>query len=127
MSDPGCSLHVALLARLKELVSVPVWDAVPQGSEYPYVCMDSIMAVDDPYLQLRVTTRYAYLSVWSRSYGQAEVLSILGQIAAINETSLTLSVGRVVSVRVERTQTIREPDNLTYQGHCTLRIITQED
>jgi len=127
MSDPGLPLHVALLARLKALVDCPVWDAVPQGSDYPYVCMDSIMAVDDPYLKLRVTTRYAYLSVWSRSYGQAEVLSILGQLSAINETPLTLSAGRVVSVRVERTQTIRQPDNLTYQGQCTLRIITQED
>jgi hypothetical protein len=127
MSDVGYALHVALLARLKSLVSVPVWDAVPQGSEYPYVSMNSIMAIDDPYLTLRVSTRYAYLSIWSRAYGQAEVLQIMGEINQINETPLALSAGHVASVRVERTQTVRDTDNLTFQGQVTLRIITQED
>lgn len=125
MTDPGYALHVALIARLKSLVSVPVWDAVPHASDYPYVCIDSMMSVDDPYLTLPVTTRYVYLSVWSRNHGQAEVLEILGQISQINETPLDLASGYVVSVRVERTQTVRDADNLTYQGQCTLRIITQ--
>lgn len=125
MADPTLAVHTALLARLKELVDCDVWDAVPQGSAYPYVCMDSSQAVDDPYIGIRVSTHFFYLSVWSRAYGQAEVLRIIGQIEAINETPLATSTGHVASVRVERAYTVREPDNLTFQGQITLRIITQ--
>jgi hypothetical protein len=125
VSDTTLPLHVALIARLKELVSVDVWDAVPQGSSYPYVCLDSMQAVDDPYLKLKVQTHYVYLSIWSRAYGQAEVLGIIGEIQEISEQPLALSNGLAVSVRVERTSTVREPDNLTFQGQVTLRVITQ--
>lgn len=125
MADPGYALQVSLLARLKSLVSCDVWDAVPQGSDYPYVSIDTMQAVDDPYLSLRVTTRYVYLTIWSRAYGQAEVLTIMGQLEGIHESPLSLTTGHVASVRVERALTVREPDNLTYKGHITLRIITQ--
>ena len=125
MADPTLAVHTALLARLKALVECDVWDAVPQGTDYPYVCMDSSQTVDDPYIGIRVVNQFFYLSVWSRAYGQAEVLKILGQIDAINETPLATSTGHVASVRVERAYTVREPDNLTFKGHVTLRIITQ--
>jgi len=135
VADPSYALHVALLARLKALVSCDVWDSVPQNTNYPYVTMDSAQSVDDAYLQLRVTTHYVYLSIWSRQYGQAEVFEILGQLDAINETPLSLSTGHVASVRVERAHvasvrverahTVREADTLTFKGHMTLRIIIQ--
>jgi len=127
VADPSYALHVALLARLKGLVSCDVWDAVPQGTDYPYITMDSTQAVDDPHLTLRITTHYVYLSIWSRDYGQAEVLQLLGEIEEINETPLALSSGLVASVRVERSQTVRESDNLTFKGHVTLRIIVQHE
>jgi len=123
VSDP---LHVALIAKLKTLVDVPVWDAVPQGSDYPYVTLDYTQESNDPYLTLRVKTRFVYLAIWSRAYGQAEILEIINQIDGIHEQPLTMSSGQVVSVRIERTRTVRETDNLTFQGQVTLRIITQQ-
>ncbi|MGV8864870.1 MAG: tail completion protein gp17 [Pseudomonas sp.] len=45
--------------------------------------------------------------------------------AATHERPLPLTTGRVVSIRVDRKQTNREPDGVTYQGSVTLRIITQ--
>lgn len=125
MTDPGLALHVALLARLKETLSVDVWDAVPQGSAYPYVTLDSVATANADLLNLRVTTRFVYLGVWSRAYGQAEIMEIMGEIDSLNEQPLVLSTGSVVSLRVERMRTVREPDNLTYQGQVTLRVITQ--
>jgi len=125
VSDPTLAIHTALIARLKALVSCEVWDAVPQGSPYPYVCIDTNQRADDPYLTLRVSNHFFYLSIWSRNYGQAEVLRIMGEIEQINETPLATTTGHVASVRVERAYTVREPDNLTFKGHITLRLITQ--
>lgn len=125
MADPSVALHTALLAKLKEILSCDVWDAVPQGSDYPYVTLDSMVDDNADLLSMRVSRRFVYLGVWSRAYGQAEVMGIMGQIDAINEQPLALSTGEVVSLRVERKRTVREADNLTYQGQVTLRIITQ--
>lgn len=125
MADPTKALHTALLARLKAILSVPVWDAVPQGSEYPYVTIDSMVSSNDDLLSSRANTRFVYLGIWSRAYGQAEIMGIMEQIDAINEQPLPLSTGRAVSVRVDNTRTVRDSDNLTYQGQVTLRIITQ--
>jgi hypothetical protein len=126
MSDPSLALHTALLAAVKAAVSCDVWDAVPQGSDYPYVTLDSSISNTDEFLTLQSETRFYYLGIWSRNYGQAEVLSIMSQIRdALHEQPLSLSIGSVVSLRVERQRTVRESDNLTYMGQMTLRIITE--
>jgi len=125
MSDPGSALHIALLAALKAAVTCDVWDGVPQDATYPYVLMDSMSSTNNDFIAgSRMDTRFAYLSIWSRNRGQAEVLTIMSQIEAINEQPLSLSSGAVASLRVERKRTVREADNLTFMGHVTLRILT---
>jgi len=125
VAEPTKALHTALLARLQSILSVTVWDAVPQGTNYPYVTLDSMVSANEDFLNSRINTRFVYLGIWSRAYGQAEIMDIMSQIDAINEQPLTLSTGSVVSVRVDNTRTVRDSDNLTYQGQVTLRIITQ--
>lgn len=125
MAEPTLALHVAILAKLKSLLSVDVWDAVPQNSAYPYVTLDSMVSANADFLNSRVSERFVYLGVWSRNYGQAEIMGIMGQIDGIHNSTLTLTDGRAVSVRVDSTQTVRDSDNLTYQGRVTLRVITQ--
>lgn len=125
MAEPTHALQVALLARLKGILSCAVYDAVPQGAAYPYVTLDAQTADAGRFLTLRTTTRFVYLGIWSQVYGQGEILKIMGQLDALHEQPLTLSTGSVISVRVERTRTVRESDNLTYMGQVTLRIMTQ--
>ncbi|MEM1142728.1 MAG: DUF3168 domain-containing protein [Pseudomonadota bacterium] len=126
MAEPTLPLHIALLAALKSACDCDVWDAVPQDANYPYVTLDSMISSEEEYLTLRAQTRFVYLGVWSRKNGQAEIMQIMADIdSALHEQPLTLSTGHAVSVRVERTRTVREPDNLTYQGQVTLRIVTQ--
>lgn len=125
MSEPTLALQAALLAQLQSTLSCSVYDAVPQASTYPYVTIDFMSVDNEDYLAgFRVERRFVYLSVWSRSYGQSEVMSIMAQIDALNEQPLTLSTGQMASLRVERKRTVREPDNLTFMGQVTLRIIT---
>lgn len=122
MANPGLALHKALIAKLDTLVTASVYDAVPQDASYPYIVLDGDQVINSDFTNERMDLRYVYISIWSRAYGSAEVKTIIGEIDAINETPLTLDSGELVSVRVERTHTNREPDTLTFMGHVTLRI-----
>jgi Protein of unknown function (DUF3168) len=124
MASPGKALHKGLLAKIDTLIDCEVYDAVPQGAAYPYVLIDTDAVSNEDYFNLRMERRFIYLSIWSRAYGSAEVRGIIDQIDAINESPITLDTGDMVSVRVERTHCNREPDNLTYMGSITLRILT---
>lgn len=125
MSDPALPLQSALLAALNAALTCSVYDAVPQGAAYPYVTIDYSVSVNSDLLGgYRKDTRFYYLSIWSRAYGSEEVYSIMASIDALSETPLTLTSGDMVSLRVERKRTSREPDNLTFMGQVTLRIIS---
>lgn len=127
MSDPTLALQKALYERLTEALDCPVFDAVPDKQPYPYVTLDREFSSNtSPITGKRRENRLFYLSVWSNYPGQAEVKQIMINIAAaLNEKPLPLETGRAVSVRVTRCETIREPDNRTFMGAVTLRIITQ--
>ena len=126
MADPSRALHKAVLAALDSACSCDVWDGIPQGTSYPYVVMEYVMSDNEDFLSLneRMDLRYIFLTVWSRTHGQSEVLSIIEEIEALNEQPLTLDTGTMVSLRVDRKRTYREQDALTFQGQVVLRIIT---
>lgn len=124
MAEPTKALHKALLASLTSLCSCEVYDGVPQNAAYPYVVIDSGQSGNEDFTNGRMERRFIYLSVWSRSPGQAEVMGIIEEIDGIHNTALALDTGDAGSIRVERKHTTREPDNLTFVGHVTLRIIT---
>lgn len=124
MSEPTTALYTALLASIDALVTCDVWDGVPQNTTYPYVVMDFTTSSNEDLTNTRLDRRYVYLSIWSRSPGQAEVMGIMSQLDALNNSSLSLSTGAVCLLRVERKRTSREPDNLTFMGQVTLQILT---
>lgn len=124
MSEPTTALYTALLAAIDALVTCDVWDGVPQNTTYPYVVMDFTTSSNEDLTNTRLDRRYVYLSIWSRSPGQAEVMGIMSQLDALNNSSLSLSTGAVCLLRVERKRTSREPDNLTFMGQVTLQILT---
>ena len=126
MADPSFALQVALFDRLAAEVSCPIYDSVPMNAPFPYVSLDYEISSNDDPLASRRDIRLFYLSVWSDFKGQEEVKRLMAEIdAATHERPLPLTTGRVVSIRVDRKQTNREPDGVTYQGSVTLRIITQ--
>lgn len=128
MADPSFALQVALFERLEDkVVSCPIYDSVPMNARLPYIVLDYEIASNDDPLASRRDIRLLYLSVWSDFKGQEEVKSIMAKIdAALHEKPLTLppDAGRVVSMRVIRKQTNREPDGVTFMGSVTLRIVT---
>jgi hypothetical protein len=118
---------MALFQKLSTSLTVPIFDAVPMDTPYPYVTLDFEVSDNaSPISGNKRETRLFYLSVWSDYSGQAEVKRINIEIAAaLDRIALPLSTGRAVSVSVLRTETSREPDGKTYMGSVTLRIITQ--
>lgn len=126
MADPSFALQVALFDRLVAEVSCPIYDSVPMDTPFPYVSLDYEISSNDDPLASRRDIRLFYLSVWSDFKGQEEVKRLMSEIdAALHERAIQLTTGRVVSIRVDRKQTNREPDGVTYQGSVTLRIITE--
>lgn len=127
MSDPSIALQTALYQKLSAVLTVPVYDAVPMGTPYPYVTLDrEVSSNTSPVSGRKRENRLFYLSIWSDYQGQAEVKRILAEVTgALDEIKLPLSTGNTVSIRVLRTDTSREPDGVTYMGSVTLRIITQ--
>ncbi|MDF3842671.1 DUF3168 domain-containing protein [Pseudomonas citronellolis] len=126
MADPGFALQRAIYQRLTAELSVPVYDAVPADTSYPYVTIDrEVTQNTSPISGRRRKQRLIYLSVWSARQGQAEVKQILGEIEdALDERRLPVDEGRAVSVRVIASDTNREPDGRTYMGSATVRVIS---
>lgn len=126
MADPSVALQEALVARLEAEVSCPVYDGAPMDTPMPYISFDrEVSANTRPISGRKRETRMLYLSVWSDAHGQAEVKRINGEIvAALDERRLPLTVGRVVSVRVEQADAQRDSDGVTYQGSIAVRVIT---
>ncbi len=128
MTDPAIPLQAALYARLSDELSVPVYDAVPMGSELPYLTIDSEMASNTSPISGRDrASRLLYLTAWSDYRGQREVKQIMSEVyAALNQRPLVLADGRAFGVRVERMSTNRDADGVTYMGSVVLKINTQQ-
>jgi hypothetical protein len=126
MADPSVALQVAIVARLNAEVACPVFDGAPLDTPMPYISIDrEISTNQSPIAGRKRELRLIYLTVWSDTHGQAEVKRINAEvITALDERPLSLEVGRAVSVRVERADSQRDADGVTYQGSITVRVIT---
>jgi len=120
------ALKAALYVALDSALSVPVYDHVPQGSEYPYVSIDTLSANNAEFLNSRKDGVSVYLSVWSTYRGQTEVLGIMQDIDdALHNNRLALASGRLASCRVVSKDTNREPDGVTYQGQVVISVLLE--
>ena len=119
--------HKAIFTALTAALSpIKAYDAVPQGAAYPYVVIDSQEQTPDDPLTSRRDERMFYLSIWSQYRGQKEVLDILSLVdSALHQQRLAMDEGRCVRVYVENKRTMREPDNLTFQGAAKVRFILE--
>lgn len=133
MSDPSVAVQKAIYTALtagfaasSPSINVPVYDAVPQDSAYPYVVIDRMEVVSDDPLSSRRDVRFMYLSIWSRWRGQKQVLDLLSIIdSTLHHKKLQMESGRMVMCYVDGKRTMRDSDNLTFQGAVKLRIITE--
>lgn len=126
MSDPSVALQAAMYTALEAALSCPVYDFVPQDAVEPYVVIASINSNNAELLNNRKDRKVFYLSVYSTYRGQKEVQEIMAQIdAALHLQRLSLSTGRVASMRVLGTDTNREPDGVTFMGQVRVSVLVE--
>lgn len=126
MPDPSIATQAALVAALSG-ISAPVYDRVPSSAGYPRVTIDTQAAVGADMVDHRLDERLFYLRVWSIANGQHEALGIMSEIdtALHRKRGLTMTTGRWVFSEVVRKATQREPDNETFMGRVTVRVLTE--
>ena len=126
--DPKPAYHKALAQHLSARyaagdLSAPPYDAVVQGAKLPYVTIDSSTSDEADMLSERRDDVFTLLTIWSDTPGQHEVIKIMAELdSVLDRHRLPLDTGRVATMRVRRTSTHREPDNVTFQGRMTLLV-----
>jgi len=134
--DPSLGVAAAVYAALNGQLSigsgsppetVPVYDDVPQGADYPYVVIgDQIDQPMDGVVARRDDT-LLYLSVWSTEPGQKQVKTIMGDISRLlHRRRLPMAAGSMIICTVIRQRSTRDADNVTRMGQMTLRILTED-
>lgn len=104
--------------------TVPVFDHVPQGTAFPYVQFGRVIRTADNNFASKLSRVQVTLSVFSDFRGQEQVLSILGAIEAVlDEATLTLDSGVAVRCDLERADTVRDQDGVTYSGSAIYLVI----
>ncbi len=102
-----------------------VFDAVPQGTAYPYVVIDEHSTrhwstTTTQGMELRMN-----IHVFSREAGRRETLTILERIyTLLHEVALTVTGQSFAHVRLAAQEVVLEDDAFTFHGTQTYRITT---
>ena len=120
-------VQAAIYTRLASVLSVDVWDDVPQQPEFPYVVIGDDTAVDwsaDAYIGTDATLT---IHVWSRQSGRSETKAIQQEIdEALNRFELVVDGLDVVTLHREFSQTMLDPDGRTRHGVQRFRLLGHE-
>jgi hypothetical protein len=103
-----------------------IWDHVPRGAAFPYVTYGTARTEDWSTGDSTGQSHTLVLHVWSRAPGRREALAIGERITTLlDDTTLTLDGHRVVVIRVEAADVVRQPDGQTLLATLRLRALTE--
>lgn len=132
MNGINYELQVALLARLKATVGVPVFDYVPQGTVLPYVTIGEFTGVPFDAKDFEGLEPTVTLHAWSEAKGKAEAMKLLSKIEeAVGYEPLPLREGHSIMVQRPEFQTVLHEgtnvssysgDQVTYHGVIRFRF-----
>ena len=129
--DAGLAVQRAIFdrlaadAELSGLVS-GLFDHVPEESSFPYVVLGEGTAVDWSAKDIDGQRHTLVLHVWSRARGRSEAKSIMGRLYDLLHRADLILVGhKLVILRFDFSETLREVDGLTYHGVMRFRALTQ--
>ena len=133
MSSPAWELQKAIygtLAADTALVALlggeHIYDDVPRGAAFPYVTFGPSTTRDWSTGTEAGSEHLVTLRAWSKAGGEKEVHLVLEAIRnALHEAALALGGHRLVSLRHEMSDAMREPDGETYQGIARFRAVTE--
>lgn len=120
MRSPLLALQKALYDRLSQSLDCPVYDAVPQVAQMPYVTIGEDTAIDwSTKLESGQEVTHT-LHIWSDYDGAMEAKQIADKvIQAITSQALELHGFYLVIAMLDMTEVIRDPDGYR---HAVIRF-----
>lgn len=117
---------VADVALGDELGGPRVYDAVPRGAAFPYVTFGPSTTRDWSTGTDRGAEHILTLRAWSKAGGAREVHRVLDTVrGALDAASLSLTGHRLVNLRHEASDAVREADGETWSGTVRFRAVTE--
>ena len=140
MSDPAFELQTAMRvailadAPLKALMGDPValYDHVPENAAMPYIQHDEPGTSEWDVTPTETDDGYGHehtimLHVWSSYEGKKEVGAILYRLEVLfRDWSATLTGHRLIHIRYQFSDRLRDPDGQAYHGVIQFRAVTEE-
>lgn len=144
MSDPAFELQKAMRAAilgddapggLQSLMGdpVPLYDHVPENAAMPYIQHDEPGTAEWDVTPTETDSGYGHehtvmLHVWSAYEGKKEVSAILYRLEQLfREWSPSLTGHRLVNIRFQMSDRLRDPDGQAYHGVIQFRVVTEEN
>jgi hypothetical protein len=106
--------------------AVPVFDHAPVNQAFPFVVISRAIGTPDNLLTERITRVQVTLTVFSDFNGQEQCLQILDAIdQVLDEALLTLSDGKSIRCDLERADTVRDADGVTFMGSAIYAVLVK--
>lgn len=104
--------------------NVPVFDDVPEGTEYPYVVIGEETAANNGTKTLDGIEHTLTIHAWSRYRGRREIKEIMQSVYEnLHNTDISVSGASLVNIRQEFNTTLAETDGITRHGVMRFRAV----
>lgn len=131
LTDPTTSLWEAIQARLlndqdvASIFSDRVYDKIPNTPTFPYVSLGEVQVLPELGENTDAAQAFVTLHAWSR-FTSSNAVRAGGKylITALHDKDLIIADGSVLSVLLESSRHIPDPDGLTKHGIYTFTILT---
>lgn len=129
--DPTLDLQGAIYRHLSEgspvLLSVPIYDRVPQSAKPPYVSFGPSDALSDDADCITTLETTIQLDCWSTEPGFPEVRRISDEVRrALHNADLSLTYNALVLLQHRQTRYIRSSDGLTSHAAMTFEATIEQ-
>lgn len=132
--DPVAAIQQAFYAVLSgdedlaTLLDRRIYDHVPEGAAYPYMTVGEAVAQPDNTLNSFGAVTTATVHVWSDYRGFVEPNRIAGQaVSLLDHQPLPVAGHRVVAVRWQQTQPVKDPDPRVRHVIVRLQVVTEQE
>lgn len=130
MSLHSWELQKAIFTKLNGSVdgldgaNIPVYDDVPQQSNYPYVQMGEETSANNGTKTLDGVEHTLTMHIWSQYRGRREIKTIMKSVYdLLHNTAISVTGASLVNVRQEFSTTLSENDGITRHGVIRFRAV----
>ena len=105
-----------------------VFNHVPQDTAFPYVIIEKMVSQDHSTMTSTAEEIAVTLSVFSRTRGSKEALTIMARVKALlHQASLSLTGCALIYLRFDSSDIAQVEEGLTWQATITFNALIEED